>query len=92
MTTPIQSESVILEEKKLEKGGASTPSIVEKQPDLLLTTEKNKLDVAGEFLALHEQPYSKKEAVRVRWAIDLRLIPMLFVSQTILAIDVSLNS
>lgn len=88
MSATIQSQPDILEKKTfpLEKG---EPSIVEEQPDPLLTADKSKLDVAGEFLALHEQSYSEQDAVRVRWAIDLRLVPMLFVTQTLLAIDVS---
>jgi hypothetical protein len=60
-------------------------------PSGLVTTDKAKLDVAAEFLLLHEQAYSDytpAEASRVRWKIDLRLVPMLFVTQTLCAVDV----
>lgn len=58
----------------------------------LITTDKAKLDVAAQFLLIHEQQYgdyTPEQATRLRWKIDMRLVPMLFVTQTIYcAIDV----
>jgi hypothetical protein len=77
-----------------EKKNAASETITQdslQNANGLITTDKAKLDVAAEFLVIHEQQYgdyTKEEAIRVRWKIDLRLVPMLFVTQTLCAIDV----
>lgn len=58
----------------------------------LITTDKTKLDVAAEFLLVNAPKYanySLKEAARVRWKIDLRIVPMMWLTQTLCALDVS---
>jgi hypothetical protein len=58
-------------------------------------TSKGKLDVAAEFLRLHEGEnivFSKKEARRVLWKIDLRLIPLMTGTVVLTAVDVSLEN
>ncbi|KAK5190992.1 hypothetical protein LTR99_000065 [Exophiala xenobiotica] len=76
-----------------EKKNAASETITQdslQNANGLITTDKAKLDVAAEFLVIHEQQYgdyTKEEATRVRWKIDLRLVPMLFVTQTLCAID-----
>lgn len=83
-TTPKLEKQMQEDSKSIEAGSVNEGAA-------LVTNDKSKLDVAGEFLALHEQEYgsyTKKEDTRVRWKIDLRLVPMLFLTQTLLAVDV----
>jgi hypothetical protein len=88
------------DDKSPEKGHGTTATASLSQtvykedqggPHGLITTEKAKLDIAAEFLLINESKYGNytpAESSRVRWKIDLRLVPMLFVTQTLCAIDV----
>lgn len=52
---------------------------------------KGRLDVAAEFLKLHEGEhgvYSAAEARKVLWKIDIRLVPLMTLTVALCAVDV----
>ncbi len=90
---PNMSKQVADPEKHVAQSEHSVPddTVVIDVSAELVTHDKTKLDISGEYLALHHaqyHDYTPKEESRVRWKIDLRLVPMMFVTQTLLAVDV----
>lgn len=92
--SPTVSSNTLSSKEAMHLGDEKTPAmpasteITDPEPN---ASDKGRLDVAAEFLKLHEGEhgsYSAAEARKVLWKIDVRLIPLMTLTVALCAVDV----